>query len=58
MIITKLTRKTALYKLNFEKHVTALCKKAGHQLNALSRIHKYIGFQEMECYLSVYILKF
>ena len=31
-------------KLNFEKHVTALCQKAGGQLNALSGIHKYIGF--------------
>ena len=29
-------------KLNFEKHVTALCQKAGRQLNALSRINKYI----------------
>ena len=46
------------YKLNFEKHITALCKKDGLQLNALSRIHKDIGFQEMECYLTVYILKF
>ena len=32
-------------KLNFEKHITALCQKAGRQLNALSRIHEYIGFQ-------------
>ena len=31
-------------KLNFEKNVTALCQKAGHQLNALSRTHKQIGF--------------
>ena len=33
-------------KLNFGKHVTTVCQKAGRQLNALSRIHKYIGFQE------------
>ena len=38
-------------KLNFEKHVTALYQKAGHQLNALSRIHRYIGFQEMKMLL-------
>ena len=31
-------------KLNFEKHVTALCQKAGHQLNTLSRTHAYIRF--------------
>ena len=38
-------------KLNFEKHVTALYQKAGHQLNALSRIHRYIEFQEMKMLL-------
>ena len=27
-------------KLNFEKHVTALCQNAGRSLNALSRMHK------------------
>ena len=32
-------------KLNFEKHVTALCQKAGRQLNGLSWIHKRIEFQ-------------
>ena len=40
-------------KLNFEKHVTALCQKAGRQLNVLSCIHKYVEFQEMKCYLTV-----
>ena len=33
-------------KQNFEKHVTTLCQKADRQLNALSRLHKYIGFHE------------
>ena len=37
-------------KLDFEKHVTTLCQKAGRQLNALSRIHKYIGFQERKMF--------
>ena len=27
-------------KLNFERHVTALCQKTGCQLNTLSRMHK------------------
>ena len=27
-------------KLNFEKHVTELCQKAGRQLNSLARIYK------------------
>ena len=42
-------------RLNFEKHVTALCQKAGCQLNALLRIHKYIGFQEMKMLLDSFI---
>ena len=35
-------------KLNFGKNVTTLCQKASRQLHTLSRIHKYIGFQEMK----------
>ena len=42
-------------KLNFEKHVTALCQKTSHQLNALSWLHKYIGFQEMKMSLDSFI---
>ena len=30
-------------KLNFEKHISTLCKKASKQLNAVSRIHHYIS---------------
>ena len=33
-------------KLNFEKHVTRVCQKAGCQLNALSPIKKYSGLQQ------------
>ena len=42
-------------KLNFEKHVTALCQKASCQLNAMSCIHKYIGFQEVKMLLDSFI---
>ena len=42
-------------KLNFEKNVTALCQNAGHQLNALSRTHKQIGFQEIKMLLDILI---
>ena len=38
----------------FVKHA-ALFLKAGRQLNALPRIHKYIGFQEMEMLLDSFI---
>ena len=38
-------------KINFGKYVTTVCQKAGRQLNALSRIHKYSGFQEYKVLL-------
>ena len=33
-------------KLSFEKHISELVKKAGNQLNAISRIQKFMGFKE------------
>ena len=30
-------------KLNFDEHVSYLCKKASNQLNAISRLQKYIA---------------
>ena len=35
-------------KLKFDNHIASLCKKAANQLNALSRIQKYIGKKEKE----------
>ena len=36
-------------KLNFEMHVTKLCKKAGQKLHALARVSNYMSFnQKME----------
>ena len=32
-------------QLNFDNHVSTLCKKAGFQLNAIGSLRKYIGFQ-------------
>ena len=31
-------------QLNFDSHVSTLCKKAGFHLNAIGRLRKYIGF--------------
>ena len=45
-------------KLNFEKHVTTLCQKDGPQLNVLSRIHKYIWFQDMKMLLDSFIFSY
>ena len=33
-------------QVNFDNHVSTLCKKAGSQLNAIGRLRKYIGFPE------------
>ena len=34
------------YKLNFNKHISALCKKAAGQLNAICRMGKHVGQSE------------
>ena len=39
-------------KLSFEKHISALVKKASNQLNAISRIQKFMGFKEKEILLN------
>ena len=39
----------------FEKYIASLCQKAGCQLNVLSCIHKYIGFQEMKMLLDSFM---
>ena len=33
-------------KLSFDKDVSSLCKKASNQLNAISSLHRYLGFTE------------
>ena len=35
-------------KLSFDEHLSPLCKKASNQLNAISRLHRYLGFKEKE----------
>ena len=34
------------YKLNFEQHISELCRKAASQLNVLKRLKIFIGFNE------------
>ena len=34
------------YKLNFEQHISKLCRKAASQLNVLKRLKRFIGFNE------------
>ena len=40
-------------KLNFEKHVSTICKKRNNQLNAISRIGAVLGQKEKELTLQL-----
>ena len=42
-------------KLNFEKHISTLCKKASKQLNAVSRIHHYISKKEKKIIINFFV---
>ena len=42
-------------KLNFEDHVSSLCKKAAAQLNALGRIQHYLGQKQKESIINSFI---
>ena len=42
-------------ELSFEKHISTLVKKASNQLNAISRIQKFMGFKEKEILLNSFV---
>ena len=42
-------------KLSFEKRISLLAKKASKQLNAISRIEKFMGFKEKEILLNSFV---
>ena len=44
----KLLGVTLNYKLNFDPHISNICKKAASQLNVLKRLKSFIGFAEMD----------
>ena len=44
----KLLGVTLDYKLNFDPHISNICKKAASQLNVLKRLKSFIGFAEKE----------
>ena len=44
-------------KLNFEKHVSTVCKKVNNQLNAISRIAAVLGKKEKEILINSCIIK-
>ena len=42
-------------KLNFEKHISTICKKAIRQLNAISCIQRYISKKEKEIIINAFV---
>ena len=46
-------------ELNFNHHITKLCKSAGNQLNALTRLKSFLGLKERKFFSQqFYILNF
>ena len=43
-------------KLSFEKYISILVKRASNQLNAISRIQKFMGLKEKEILLNSFCL--
>ena len=43
------------HELNFNKHVSSLCKKASQKVNALSRIASYMTFDQRRLILNSFI---
>ena len=43
------------YKINFNKHIGILCKKAAGQLNAICRMNKYIGENEKSVLIQSFV---
>ena len=33
-------------KIDFDKHISKLCNKSAGQLNAFTRLNRYLGFEE------------
>ena len=42
-------------RLSFDEHVSSLCKKASNQLNAKSRLYRYLGFKEKEVLINSFV---
>ena len=51
----KLLGVTLDYKLNFDPHVSNLCKKAAPQLNVLKRLRSFIGLAEREVLVQSFV---
>ena len=43
-------------ELNFNLHITNICRSAANQLNALIRLKKFIGFEEEKVLINSYLI--
>ena len=43
------------YKLNFEQHISEICRKAASQLNVLKRLQRFIAFNEKKILIQSFI---
>ena len=43
-------------KLNFNQHISNICKSAANQLNALIRLQKFLSFEEKEVLINSYFM--
>ena len=42
-------------KLNFEKHISNICKKASNQLNAICRLQTFMGHKEKQAIINTFV---
>ena len=42
-------------KLNFEKHISNICKKASNQLNAICRLQTFLGHKEKQAIINTFM---
>ena len=42
-------------QLNFEKHISNICKKASNQVNAICRLQAFMGHKEKEAMINIFV---
>ena len=42
-------------KLNFEKHISSICRKASNQLNEICRLETFMGHTEKEAIINTFV---
>ena len=42
-------------KLNFEKYISNICKKASNQINAICRLQTFMGRKEKEAMINTFV---